>query len=349
MPAITQNLVALTPGGEITLDHLAGWYLLVRIRELNVPLDLVRDAFAKNGLDPDRLPKGRRPEHVMMDACTKAQRVHQNGKRTEIRAQQVGRDENFVIYQMTRHIHDLEQDRVINHEKLLRVLYSFEHNTLSFEPIGGHTTDDVQFLVDEIQSYYDAHRSMMPGRNLRTYVRHYIEDAGALYIVDGDYFIAKQHRISPSTKKKERLIEFHSDPARGEWRHPDTAIDGALFIRSMKGALEAIYRDTAPDLHEIPCVNDEGQREFLKRKFIENCTDDAEKFRNKCMGLIAGKDDRDRAFRADVRANLIKERSEMDARRKQFESIVGNTIDELDRNLGLADQALQKFIAEADV
>lgn len=346
MATITQGLVAITPGGDITDEHIAGWYLLVRVGEEGVSLNRVKKAFKDNGLDPDRLPKGRRPEHVMMDACSKAQQVHQNGTREEIRAQQVGRDENFVIYQMTRHVHDLEHDRVINHEKLLRVLYSFEHETLSFEPLGGHAMADVQWLADQVQTYFNDHQSVMPGRNLRTYVRHYIEDADALAVVDGDYFLAKHNRISVSSKKLQAMVEFHSDPARGAWRHPEGAIDGALFIASMKGALNQIYKGNS-DFHEIPCVNDEGQRAFLKRKYIENCTEDAEQFRNECMELIA-KDDRKRGFRSDVRDRLVKQRAAMSERRQKFEAIVGDSIGELDRNLKLADQALAKFLMEAD-
>lgn len=345
MPTMTQNLVAVTPGGEITEDHIAGYYLIVRVGEEGVSLSRVKKAFKDNGLDPDRLPKGRRPEHVMMDACTKAQQTHQNGTREDIRAQAVGRDENFVIYQMTRHVHDLKHDRVINHEKLLRVIYSFEHDTLTFEPLDGHKMNDVQWLADQIQDYYDKNKSVMPGRNLRTYVRHYIEDAGALAIVDGDYFLAKDNRISTSTKKLEAMVEFHSDPERGDWRHPEGAINGALFIASMKGALNQLFKGNA-DCHEFPLVNDEGQRAFLKRKFTESCTEDAEAFRNECMELIDK--DRKRGFRSDVRERLIKQRSAINERRERFEAIVGDTIGELDRNLKLADQALAKFLAEAD-
>ena len=51
----TKNLVAVTPGGDITTDMLAGWYLLYSIGELSVPLSRVRKAFKDHGLDPDRL------------------------------------------------------------------------------------------------------------------------------------------------------------------------------------------------------------------------------------------------------------------------------------------------------
>ena len=332
MSPATKNLVAVTPGGDITTDMLAGWYLLYSIGELSVPLSRVRKAFKDNGLDPDRLPKERRPEHVMMDACTKSQRISQNGVREEIRAQQVTRDEHFVIYQMTRHVHD-EANRVIEHPKALRVLFSFEDNSLAFEPLEGAGMVDVQGLADEIQRYYDEHQSRMPGRSVRTYVRHYIEEAGGERIRDGAYFIAKTHVLGSGSK----LREFHGD-----------TIDGAGFIESIMGALGQIFQTSTPDVHDIPCVNDEGQRAFLKRKFIENCAEDAEQFRNDCMELIAGKEDRRRAFRSDKREGLVARRKAMDERRAKFEAIVGEEIGELNRNLKLADQALAKFLVEAN-
>lgn len=340
MTTATNNLVAVTPGGDITADMLAGWYILYSIGEQSVPLSRVRKAFRDNGLDDSRLPKERRPEHVMMDACTNAQRVSSNGHREEIRAQQVGRDDKFVIYQMTRHVHDLKENRVIDHEKVLRVLYSFEDNVLIFEAIGGHTQEDVQPLQEEIQSYFDAHQSLLPGRSVRTYMRHYIEDAGAEYIRDGGYFIAKTHKLgghadAPRRKALEALREFHGDE-----------IDGAQFIASVKGALSQIYKGR-PDFHDIPCVNDEGQRAFLKRKFIENCTEELKGFRDDVMGLVAGKDERKRAFRTDKRDGLVAKRAEMNARRQKFAEILGETLGELDRDMKLADQALAKFLVES--
>jgi hypothetical protein len=332
----TRNLVAITPGGEITADMLAGWYVLYSIPEQPVALSRVRKAFRENGLDESRLPKERRPEHVMMDACTKAQRITSNGHREEIRAQQVGRNENFVIYQMTRHVHDLKQNRVIDHEKVLRVLYSFETDELIFEPLSGNAQADVQELVDEIQSYYEAHRSRLPGRSVRTYLRHYIESAGAERIRDGAYFIAKTHKIRRHGKSTEALADFHGE-----------TIDGAGFIASVKGALAQVYNGQ-PDFHDIPCVNDEGQRAFLKRKFMENCAEDLKEFRDECMGLVGGKEDRKRAFRADKRTGMVARRAEIVSRREKFAEILGETLSELERDMKLADQALAKFLTAAD-
>lgn len=331
MTATRSNLVAMTPGGAVTEDMLAGWYLIYSIPEESIPLVRVLKAFKAHGLDESRLPKGRRPEHVMMDACTKAARVTRNGVKQEIRAQEVGRTEDFLIYQMTRHVHDLE-NRVIEHPKAMRVLFSFADASLTFQPLDGGKMADVQDLADEIKDYYDAHQSQLPGRGLRTIVRHYIEAAGGERLRDGAYFLAKTTKLTQNSKLR---------------AHHGEAIEGAAFIAGVQAALKQIYK-REPEFHPIPCVADEDQLAFLQRKFIENCAEDLKIYRDECLELVASKGDRVRAFRTDKRSAMVERRKEIDARRAKFSEILGETLEELDRDMRLADRALAKFLQEAD-
>lgn len=333
MATATRNLVAVTPGGDITDDMLAGYYVFYSIPEESIPLSRVRKAFKENGLDDSRLPDKRRGEHVMQDACSKAQRISENGKRVEIRAQQVGRTDDFLIYQMTRHVHDLD-NRVIDHPKALRVLYAFEDGTLSFELLDGAKQSEVQSLIDEIQGHFDKNHGMLPGRGLRTILRHYIEAIGGEPMRDGVYFLARERKLGESSK----LRDFHG-----------AAIDGGQFIENLQNALRQIYKGE-PEFHPVPCVNDEGQRAFLKRKFIENCTEELKEYRDECLELVMAKQNgqRTRSIRADKRARMVEQRREMDHRRAQFAEILGETLQELDRDMKLADSALSKFLTEAD-
>lgn len=333
-----QKLVAVTPGGDITDDMIAGYYLAFSIGEDSVALSRARNAFRDNGLDATRLPKVRRPEHTMQEACTKSQRVSQNGHREEIRAQQVGRDEEFLIYQMTRHVHDI-QERVIEHPKALRVLFNFKDETLSFEQLDGADTH-VEALQQEIQDYFDSHQAALPGRGLRTHIRHYLEAAGAEFIRDGFYFLPRVLKLHGSSK-----LHAH---------HGDT-IDALSLIQAFQGALAQTYRKGQDWLfHEIACVNDEGQRAFLKRRFMENCAEDLKAYRDECLALIQQATETDpdkqrkRAFRTDLRTRLVEERRAIDMRRQQFAEILGETLGELDRDMKLADAALAKFLTEAD-
>lgn len=327
------NLVAVTPGGDITDDMIAGYYTWFSITEDLIPLAKVRKAFKDAGLDVDVLPKERRPEHVVQEACRRVEKITQNGHRVEIRAEQVDRTRDVLIYQITRHVQD-KAERVIEHPKALRVVYTFEGGKLDFEALDGAEMGEVQTLADQIQEHIAKNATKMPGHKLRTIVRHYLEDAGAENMRGGSggvYFIPKSNPIATWN----RLYKHHSDGIDGDW-----------LITAMQEVLGTIYGVKA-DMHKLPCVNDEGQREYLKRKFMENCQEDLKAFRDECLELVADKDKRVRGFRADLRDRIINQRAQMDARRQQFAHILGDTMDELDRDMKLADSALAKFITEA--
>lgn len=334
MTLTTGSLVAITPGGDITDDMLAGAYLFYSIPEDMLSLRSVRKAFVDNGLDESLLPSERRPEHVMQEACRTVEGVKTNGHREEVRAEQVLRTSQALVYQITKHVQD-KQNRVIEHPKALRVIYDFNQAALVFEPLDGAKMSDVQEMVDKIQAHFDGNATKIPGHKLRTILRHYIEAAGAENMRGGSggvYFLAKFNQVPTWSKI---------------WAHHQDGIDGFAFIAQIQAMLEQLY-GTAPNFHSIPCINDEGQREFLKRRFIENCLDDLKAYRDECLELVNGKEERKRAFRSDKRTSMISRRKEIDLRRQKFAEILGETLDELNRDMSLADKALSKFIAEAD-
>jgi hypothetical protein len=337
MTTATATLVAVTPGGDITEDMLAGFYTWFSVKEDLVSLARVRKAWKDAGLDINRLPKERRPEHVAQEAIRQIERIgyidgpdeDSQRSREEIRVEQVDRTRNFLIYQVTRHVQD-RADRVVNHPKAMRVIFTFADAALQFEPLDGASADDVREMAAEIRANYEKNSTKIPGHKLRTIVRHYLEEAGAENMrgnSGGVYFVAKTLVIATHNKL---------------WAHHGDAIDGGELLRAIVAALTGIYRES--DMHIIPCVNDEGQRAYLKRRFLENCTEDLKRFRDECLDVVATKDKRVRGFRTDLRDRLIQTRSAMDARRAQFASVLGETLDELDRDMTLADDALKKFV-----
>lgn len=344
MATATQNLVGVD-ASIVPVEEWVGSYFWYSIPKDSIALTRARKAFKDAGLDPAMLPTERRGEHVAMDACSSVQGVRSNGHREEIHADKVVRDGHFLIYQITRHVWD-EQNRLIEHPKALRVLYDFESESLSFEALGGASIDEVAHLRDEIQTYYDKHGSRLSGHNFRTILRHYVEAAGAENMrgqSGGIYFLPQTNRLSDM-----------QDPKSGEYYHKlrgfhGPVIKGDEFIAQVKAALTAIY-GRAPEWHRIPCINDEEQREFLKRKFLENCAEDLKTYRDECLELVKSKKEgqRIRGFRSDKRDGMIRRRVEMDERRKKFAEILGETLEELDRDMSLADKALAKFISEAD-
>lgn len=333
MSTSTQNLVAITPAGVLTDDYIAGHFFWYSIKEQPTPLPRVRKAFKDNGLDESRLPTERRPEHVFQEACRKVEGVVTNGHRVETRAEQVMRDSYTLVYQITRHVQDKE-NRVIEHPKALRATFRFDDATLSFDPLDDATMEDVQPLVDAITAHYESGSTQVPGSKLRTIVRHYVEAAGAENMrgeSGGVYFLAKSNPI-PSWSK---LASYHGN-----------VVAGGEFIQRVRMMLEDIY-GTAPNFHAIPCIDDEGQREFLRRKFIENCTEDLKTFRDECLGLVKDKDKRSRGYRSDKVTSMVNRRRELDMRRAKFAEILGETLEELEQDMKLTDKALGTFVSEA--
>lgn len=321
------TLIGVTPGGEITDEMLVGGYFWYSIGDAMVPLATVRAAFEDAGLDVSRLPEERRPEHVAQEACRCVEETRSNGTRIVIRAEQVDRDKHFLIYQITRHVQD-KANRVIEHPKALRVLYSFDDGSLSFEQVDAG--EQVDGLQARIQAHFDANQAKMPGHKLRTILRHYIEEAGAENMrgkSGGVYFIAKNNPLPTISK----LRPHHGD-----------SIDGFSFLAAIQKMLGSVYGTV--DTHIVPCVNSEGERDFIKRKFIENCAGDLKEYRDELVELVATKDKRIRGFRADAVTNLVNRRKAMDERKAKFASILGETMEELDRDMKLADAALAKFM-----
>lgn len=343
MATATQNLVTLTPGGAITDDMLAGFYFWYSIPEDMVALSRVRRAFREAGLDETRLPKERRPEHVAQEAIRKVERIewlslngNSHRQRIEWRVEHPMRVDDTFVSQVTRHVYD-EKHRVVEHPKALRVTFRFKDSSLKFEPLDGASRGEVQPLIDEIQEHFDKNATRMPGYKLRTILRHYVEAAGAENMrgdSGGIYFLLMENPLRDSSK----LLDHHG-----------RSINGKEFIAQVRAALVSIYGH-APLFHAIPCVNDEGQREFIKRRLMENVADDAKAFRDECIGLVRAKQagERKRSFREDVRTRLIEQREELVARRQKFAHVLGDTLDDLARDMELADKALARFLTEAN-
>jgi hypothetical protein len=337
MSAVARTPTALLPVATIGDGHLAGEYFWYSIEEAMVSLRKLRVAFTENGLDATRLPAERRPEHVAQEACRKVARVTSNGHREEIRVEQIDRNPDALVYQITQHAQD-RANRVIRQPLALRVLFHFETAELSFETLwlDGATPADVQELIDEITAHFTAGQTQIPGRKLRTIVRHYVEEAGAENVrgpSGGVYFIAKHNPIPTWSK----LCEHHG-----------ASIDGSVFIQQIRMMLEDVY-GAAPNFHAIPCVDDEAQREFLKRKLIENCSEDLESYRNECVALVRGKDSRARGFRADRTATMVNRRKEIEMRCQKFAALLREPLQELEGDMALADRALTELLQEASM
>jgi hypothetical protein len=326
--ATKKNLVAVTPGGDITEDMLAGEYFWYSIPDAMQSLARVRKAWKDCGLDVERLPKVRRSEHVFQEACRLAERRTVNGEIVEIRAEAVLHTADEVVYQITRHVWD-QKNRKIDHPKALRVTWNKKDGTLKFERLPG-AGDEVKSIEDGIREHVEKNATKIPGHKLRTVLRHYVEDIGAENMrgnAGAVYFMPKANRYR---SKDGQVVD----------------IDGREFVGQVIAMLTSIYGRA--DVHRVPCVNDEGQRAYLEQKFIENCSEDVESFRDRALELVESKDGRARGFRKDVVENMISARERFVERKSKFEKILGREIQSLEQDMTLADAALSKFLQAAD-
>lgn len=327
--ASKKNHVAVTPGGPVTEEMLAGAYLWYSIPDPVVSIARVRRAMRAAGLDDSRLPKDRRPEHVVQEACRRVEGTFTNGARTVIRAEQVLHAGGELVYQITKHVQDTAK-RVVDHPRALRVTYVKSTGELKFEPIDRTPRREVRDLEEKIQEHFENNSTKIPGHRLRTILRHYIEAIGAENMRGNSgavYFMPKRNPLPEG-----KLRDFHG-----------AEVDGMAFLDSVEQMLVGVYG--YPEFHRVPCINDEGQRGYLQRKFAENCDADLEAYRDELIELV--KEKRSRGFRRDLVNNLIERRKQIDARREKFETMLQVKMTELDTNMKLADQALRKFL-EAD-
>lgn len=319
--AAKKNLVAVTPGGDITEDMLAGEYLWYSIRDEMQPLAKVRKAFKDNGLDVDRLPKARRLEHVFQEACRLVEQRTQNGSTVEIRAEQVLQTGTEVVYQITRHVWDTE-NRLIEHPKALRVTFGKGDASLKFDRLEGAD----EGIEEKIRNHVEKNATKIPGHKLRTVLRHYIEHVGAENMRGNAGAVYFMPKVNP--------------------QKDGDVIDGREFITNILAMLRQVYGTV--DAHRVPCVNDEGQRAYLEQKFVENCSEDVEAFRDKAIALAESKIQRARGFRKDAIENMISARERLDNRKAKWEKILGREIQSLEQDMKLADAALSQFLQAAD-
>jgi hypothetical protein len=324
-----KNLVAVTPGGDITEDMLAGEYFWYSIPDAMQSLTKVRKAWRDCGLDVDRLPKERRMEHVFQEACRLVERRTVEDTIVEIRAEAVLHTAEEVVYQITRHVWD-EKNRVIEHPKALRAIWNKKDLALKFERLES-ANGAVQPIEDAIRQHVEKNATKVPGHKIRTILRHYVEEVGAENMRGNAGAVYFMPKVNPQKADKDGNREV---------------IDGREFVGRIIAMLNAIYGRA--DVHRVPCVNDEGQRAYLEQKFVENCSEDVENFRDRALELVESKGARSRGFRKDVVENMLSARERLVERKAKFEKILGREIESLDQDMSLADSALRLFLEAAD-
>lgn len=318
------NLVAVTPGGAITDDMILGDYFWFNVPGEMKAASTVRHNWRDAGLDLDLLPKARTPYHVAMEAIRQVEGDRSNGRRRRVTVGEVSHTNESLVYQVTLQVWP-EDEAVIDYEKSMRVTFDKATGEFaSFEPLDPEAYSQLRHLEDAIKDHYAKHRSWFPGDKLRTIIRHMLEDAGA-------------ENMSDSGKSAVYYITHDKED----------------LLKSVRTFLNSTYKGTRThtrgNLHYTSVINDEGQREMLKRKFIENCDEDVRAYRDRLLDLVKRSVETGKGFRSDLVHNLKEERNAINERRARFEAVLNDELSELDQSMGLADRALTKLLQEAEV
>lgn len=319
-----KNAVAVTPGGAITDDMIIGHYYWIGIPEQYKSAVTIKKNWKAAGLPEDKLPRERQKVHVAQEAIRSIEGDASNGIRRRVIVNEVEHTSGSVTSQVTLQIWD-QENRVIEHEKSMRVTFDKKLGDFAeFEQLDPDAQDHLEGLEERIREHFEAHATRMPGAKMRWIIRTLLQSEGAENMSDSGksavYYITAE-----KTDVLKAVGQFLAETYKGDGNHA-------------KGSL-----------HSVPVINDEGQREFLKARFVQNCEDDLQRFRDKLLDLVRKQGDRKRGFRSDMLHNLREERAQLIDRREKFSELLSDTLTELDQSSRLADSALTKLMAQADV
>lgn len=324
-PGLASGAVAVSE------DSLGEEHFLGRLATYTLPdeerngAQLLR-TWAKHGLNVDDLPEARQPVHVFQSACASVntrKTTIGTGQKAEIRADEI-ENNGSCAYQITVKVWDLKGSQ-IEHEKAMRVRFNKQTSAISFDMLG-YQDKRLHELQDRIREHFDANAKTVPGQKIRNAVRATILKLGGQNLrrkAGGLYFV-------PATCVNERKRTVKTKPV----------LDG------LKGVLTDLYGDRA-DFYTIPLVNDEGQREMVRKHFTINANERARELAEKAINRVrAGRGQR--GVRAELLTNLHQERRILLGQVADFEGLVAVERTEIQANLDALDSSLEQLQALAD-
>jgi hypothetical protein len=197
MARVPKNVIAVTPGGDITKDMILGFYALFYIPDQPVSATKLRRLWLAEGLDEKLVPKTRRAVNAFQVACRSVEtRRHANGseKREEIKVDEVKDDANACVYQITRMVRDQDQV-VIEHPKAMRITFNKDSENIKAEKLERGHAAALAGIEEDIRNHYEANAKKLPGSKIRTAIRAILDEMGATNVrkkSGGVYFCPKE-------------------------------------------------------------------------------------------------------------------------------------------------------------
>lgn len=317
-PRVPKNVVAVTPGGEITLDHIMGYYALFTVPDEPVSASKLNRLWIAEGLPHDIIPNSRSAKNAFQVAArsieNRSRKTDSAKRRVEIEVDPVTEDADRVVYQVTKLARD-SRNEVIDHPKAMKLTFDKNTELMSWEPIDKLTDmdeSDLSGLFGLIQNHYDRNAKKVPGSRVRSGMRKLMKEIGAVNIRkrsggSGVYFVPKE---------------------------------GKGDLDSLETVITELYGDGA-EMHLIPTVSSAGQRELVERHFNANVSSEIDGLMAEVTEALTGEG---RKLRKDRVGNILQQRKYLGDHRERFVGLLGTSLEEMEVKLGLLDQQLETLV-----
>lgn len=319
MARVPKGVVAVTPGGEITLDHIMGFYALFTVPDEPVSASKLNRLWISEGLPHDIIPNSRSAKNAFQVAArsieSRSRRTDAQSRRIEIEVDPVVEDKDRVVYQVTKLARDARNE-LIDHPKAMKLTFDKNTELMSWEPIDRLTdmdASDLSGLFDLIQNHFDRNAKKVPGSRVRSGIRKLLKEIGAVNIRkrsggSGVYFVPKA---------------------------------GKDDLDSLETVITELYGIDRAELHLIPTVSAEGQRELIERHFNANVSSEIDELMADVTEAL--KND-ERKMRKDRVGNILAQRKFLGEHRERYVGLLGTSLEEMEIKLGLLDQQLEALV-----
>jgi hypothetical protein len=329
MARASKNVVAVTPGGDITLDHIMGYYTLFTVPDEPVSASKLNRLWIAEGLPHDIIPNSRSAKNAFQVAArsieNRSRKTDSAKRRIEIEVDPVAEDADRVVYQVTKLARD-SRNELIHHPKAMKLTFDKNTELMSWEPIdrlSDMDQSDLQGLFDLIQNHYDRNAKKVPGSRVRSGIRKLLKEIGAVNIRkrsggSGVYFVPKEAKD---------------------------------YLDSLETVIGELYEADAAELHLIPTVSAAGQRELVERHFNANVSSELDELMAEVTEALkrvdpqsGGDDSGKRALRKDRVGNILAQRKFLGEHRERYVDLLGTSLEEMEVKLGLLDQQLEALV-----
>jgi hypothetical protein len=304
-----RNVVAITPGGQITMDMILGFIALCQVPNNPQSAAKLRRLWLAEGLDDTLVPKQRKPVHAFQAACrsietrrTESLRVH------EVKVDEVLENERECVYQITRLVRN-KDEKLIEHPKAMRITFNKATGDIETDPLDKKTYKALKGLEEQVREDFERNSNRVPGAKIRRAIRATLRDQHATLIQNkGVFFVPRA---------------------------------GKTTLDSIQNVLQGLYGDNGiAEMYTIPCANDQGEREMVARHFQSNATEAIDKLLAEItMRLKSGSE-----VRRDRRESMIAERRRLNEGIERYRDMLDDKLLVVGEKIRLLDNGLEELL-----